>query len=141
MPTLSEQFQLSTRNTMVHEAPYDPSVRQRTDEEDDDLGLSEGENNDTAEMIREYPHIHRPAVPWHTELVLAQVNTSASLSSSLIGCLLFQGVMRRLCSGLAERSLRFLLSHEPFVKLTRLPHSQASGGISSASVSPSFCLA
>lgn len=56
MPTLSEQFQLSTRNTMVHETPYDPSVRQRTDEEDDDLGLSEGENNDTAEMIREYAY-------------------------------------------------------------------------------------
>jgi hypothetical protein len=52
MPTLSEQFQLSTRNTMVHETPYDPSVRQRMEEEDDDLGLSEGENNDTAKMIR-----------------------------------------------------------------------------------------
>lgn len=48
MPTLSEQFQLSTRNTMVH-----PSVRQPIEEEDDDLVLSEGENNDTAEMIRE----------------------------------------------------------------------------------------
>ncbi len=53
MPTLSEQFQLSTRNTMVHETPYDPSVRQRTEEEVDDLELSEGENNDSAEMIRE----------------------------------------------------------------------------------------
>jgi hypothetical protein len=52
MPTLSEQFQLSTRNTMVHETPYDPSVRHRMGEEDDDLGLSEGENNDTAKMIR-----------------------------------------------------------------------------------------
>ena len=50
MPILSEQFQLSTRNTMVHETPYDPSVRQRTEEEDDDLG----ENNDTAEIISEY---------------------------------------------------------------------------------------
>lgn len=69
MPTLSEQFQLSTRNTMVHETPHDPSVRQRMDEEDDDLELSEGENNDAAEMIREYPH--RLVVPWRTELVLA----------------------------------------------------------------------
>jgi hypothetical protein len=107
MPTLSEQFQLSTRNTMVHETPYDPSARQRTDEEDDVLGLSEGENNDTAEMIREYPHIHRPTVPWHTELVLAQVNTFASLSSSLTGCLPFQGVMRRLCSGLCGVVIAF----------------------------------
>jgi len=53
---------------MVHETPYDPSIRQRTEEEVDDLGLSEGENNDTAEMIREYLHIHRPAVPWRMEL-------------------------------------------------------------------------
>ena len=68
MPIHSEQFQLSTRNTMVHETPYDPSIRQRTEEEVDDLGLSEGENNDTAEMIREYLHIHRPAVPWRMEL-------------------------------------------------------------------------
>jgi len=58
MPILSEQFQLSTRNTMVHETPYDPSVRQRTEEEDDDLGLPESENNDSAEMIRERP-LHR----------------------------------------------------------------------------------
>lgn len=48
MPIVSEQFQLSTRNTMVH-----PSVRQSTEEENDDLVLSEGENNDTAEMTRE----------------------------------------------------------------------------------------
>jgi hypothetical protein len=53
MHMVSEQFQLSTRNTMVHETPYDPSVRQHTEEEDDDLGLSEGENNDSTEMIRE----------------------------------------------------------------------------------------
>jgi hypothetical protein len=53
MPTLSEQFQLSTRNTMVYETPYDPSVSQRTEEEDDDLGLLEGDNNGSAEMIRE----------------------------------------------------------------------------------------
>jgi hypothetical protein len=75
MPILSEQFRLSTRNTMVHETPYDPSVRQRTDEEDDDLELSEGENNDTAEMIREYPHIHRPVVPWRTELLYSLRST------------------------------------------------------------------
>jgi hypothetical protein len=71
MPILSEQFQLSTRNTMVHETPYDPSIRQRTEEEDDDLGLSEGENNDTTEMIREFRFHHRPAAPWRAELVLA----------------------------------------------------------------------
>jgi hypothetical protein len=53
MPILSEQFQLSTRNTMVYETPYDSSVRQRTEEDDDDLGLLEGDNNDSAEMIRE----------------------------------------------------------------------------------------
>jgi hypothetical protein len=66
MPTVSEQFQLSTRNTMVH-----PSVRRPTEEEDDDLVLSEDENNDTAEMIRECRFVHRSAVPWRTELVLA----------------------------------------------------------------------
>jgi hypothetical protein len=70
MPILSEQFQLSTRNIMVHETPYDPSIRQRTEEEVDDLELSEGENNDTAEMIRECRLDHRPAAPWRAELVL-----------------------------------------------------------------------
>jgi len=55
MPIVSGQFELSTRNTMVHETPYDTSVRQRTEEEGDDLDLSEGENNDSAEMIRECP--------------------------------------------------------------------------------------
>jgi len=34
---------------MVYETPYDPSVRQHTEGEDD----SEGEDNDNAEMIRE----------------------------------------------------------------------------------------
>ena len=48
MPIVSERFQLSTRNTMVYETPYDPSVRQHIEEEDD----SEDENNDSAEMIR-----------------------------------------------------------------------------------------
>ena len=38
---------------MVYETPYDPSVSQRTEEEDDDLGLLEGDNNGSAEMIRE----------------------------------------------------------------------------------------
>lgn len=54
MLRLSEQFQLSSRNTMVHETPYYPPVLPRTEEEDDDR-LSEGENNDSAEMIRECP--------------------------------------------------------------------------------------
>lgn len=46
-------FELSTRNNMVHEAPYDPSVRERSEADDDDLGLSESENSVSAEMIRE----------------------------------------------------------------------------------------
>jgi hypothetical protein len=52
MPIEPEQFELPTRNNMVHET----SIRERTEEEDDDLGLSlaEGENKDSAEMIREY---------------------------------------------------------------------------------------
>lgn len=58
MPIVSEHLQLSTRNTMVYETPHDPSVRQRTEEEDDDMGLSEGENNDNAEMSSECP-LHR----------------------------------------------------------------------------------
>ncbi|KAI0283624.1 CLN3 protein-domain-containing protein [Russula aff. rugulosa BPL654] len=44
---------------MVYETPYDPSVRQRTEEEDDDLGLLEGDNNDSAEMIRQRRHLFR----------------------------------------------------------------------------------
>jgi len=43
---------------MVHDTPYDPSVRERTEEEDEDLGLSEGENKESGEMIREHS-LHR----------------------------------------------------------------------------------
>jgi hypothetical protein len=38
---------------MVHETPYDPSIRERSEADDDDLGLSESENSVSAEMIRE----------------------------------------------------------------------------------------
>jgi battenin len=44
---------------MVYETSHDPSVRQRTEEEDDDMGLSEGENNDNAEMIKQRRHLFR----------------------------------------------------------------------------------
>jgi hypothetical protein len=53
MPIEPEQIELHTRANMVHETPYGPSIRELTEEEDDDMGLSEGENNDSAEMIRE----------------------------------------------------------------------------------------
>jgi hypothetical protein len=124
MPIGSERFQLSTRNTMVFETPYDPSVRQRTEEEDDDMGLSEGENNDNAEMIRECPLHHSHSMPRSTIACGTSTRLGQHLpfSRCLAGCILFQGVMRRLCSGLAAWSLRFILSHDPFVKLTRLPY-------------------
>ena len=38
---------------MVRETPYDPSIRERSEADDDDLGLSESENSVSAEMIRE----------------------------------------------------------------------------------------
>lgn len=53
MPIEPERFQLSTRNNMPRESPYDTSVRERAEEGDDDLGLSESENSVSAEMIRE----------------------------------------------------------------------------------------
>ncbi len=74
MPTESEQFELFTRNNMAHNTPYDPSVRLRTEEEDEDLGLSEGENNnESTEMIRECSlSLHSSsAVPSRAEPVLA----------------------------------------------------------------------
>jgi hypothetical protein len=52
MPS-DQLFELSTRNDMVHQAPYEPSVRERPEADDDDLGLSESENSVSAEMIRE----------------------------------------------------------------------------------------
>lgn len=48
---------------MVYETPHDPSVHQRTEEEGDDLGLLEGENNDGAEVTREWPLHSCPTVP------------------------------------------------------------------------------
>ena len=52
MPS-EHSFELSTRNNMVRETPYDPSIRERSEADDDDLGLSESENSVSAEMIRE----------------------------------------------------------------------------------------
>jgi len=53
MPIEPERFQLSTRNNMARATPYDTSIRERAEEGDDDLGLSESENSVSAEMIRE----------------------------------------------------------------------------------------
>ena len=53
MPIEPERFQLSTRNNMARETPYDTSIRERAEEGDDDLGLSESESSVSAEMIRE----------------------------------------------------------------------------------------
>jgi hypothetical protein len=53
MPIEPERFQLSTRNNMARETPYNTSIRERAEEGDDDLGLSESENSVSAEMIRE----------------------------------------------------------------------------------------
>jgi len=54
MPIGSEQFELhsfSSRSTMPAETPYDPpSIREHTEEEEVERALSEGENNDRAEM-------------------------------------------------------------------------------------------
>ncbi|KAF8482724.1 batten's disease protein Cln3 [Russula ochroleuca] len=58
MPIEPEQVELHTRNNMVHETPYDSSIRERM-EEDDDLGLSEGENKDSPEMIRQRRSLFR----------------------------------------------------------------------------------
>lgn len=44
---------------MVQETPYNPSVRHHTEEEDEDLGLSEDENNDTAQINRQRRHLFR----------------------------------------------------------------------------------
>ena len=59
MPIVSEQIELPSipsRTTMVHETRYDiPSqdIRERTVEEEDEQALSEGENNESTEMISE----------------------------------------------------------------------------------------
>lgn len=53
---------------MVYESPS-AAYEHRT-EEQDDLELSEGENNDNAEMIREFS-LHLQASPRRAELVLA----------------------------------------------------------------------
>lgn len=77
MPIEPEQVELHTRNNMVHETPYDSSIRERTEEEDDDLGLSEGENKDSPEMIRECTPHSSSAVPSRAVLVLTLVNHSS----------------------------------------------------------------
>ena len=80
----SEQlFELSTRNNMVHESPYDSSIPERSEADDDDLGLSESENSVSAEMISECTPSF--AVPSRPVLVLALVK-------SLFSCI-GQGVM------------------------------------------------
>jgi hypothetical protein len=56
MPVESEHFELPTfltRDNMLSEMRCDPSTRELIDQEDD-IPLSEGENDKNAEMIRKY---------------------------------------------------------------------------------------
>ena len=88
MPSEPEQFELSMRNNMVHETPYNSSIREQ---EDDDMGLSEGETKDGAEMIREFTPHSSSAVPPRAVLLLA--NTFPHSIARLL-CPPFRGVMK-----------------------------------------------
>jgi hypothetical protein len=133
MPIEPEQFELPTRNNMVHETPYDTPIRARTEEEDDDLGLSEGENNDSVELIRECMPLqyfrawclysHRLIIP---SLILLSVFPSERYGGSVLGL---------------RGGRCVLLSPDPFSKPAHLSRSQGNGGVSFVSVSPSFCSA
>jgi hypothetical protein len=112
MPIEPEQVELHTRNNMVHETPYDSSIRERM-EEDDDLGLSEGENKDSPEMIRECTPSPSSVVPSRGVLVLALVKPPSFPPTHSIAHLLSvfpsEASWRPLRSAAAGWSLRFLL--------------------------------
>ena len=56
MPIESEQFELSTHDNMQSETRYDPplATHGRTEQEEAEVLLSEGENDKNAEMLRKY---------------------------------------------------------------------------------------
>jgi hypothetical protein len=57
MPLVSDQVELPTfptRDNMDSEIRYDPLIRDRTEQEEVDVLLSEGENDKNAEILREY---------------------------------------------------------------------------------------
>jgi hypothetical protein len=118
MPREPEQVELHTRNNMVHEAPYDSSVRERTEEEDDDLELSEGENKDSPEMIRECtPHPSPSSAVCSTLACGDCIHIGQSphpprthLIARLLSVFPSEVSWRPLCSAAAGWSLRFLLS-------------------------------
>lgn len=82
MPIASEQIELPSfpsRTTMDHETLYElPSqdIHERTVEEDDEQALSEGENNESTEMISECtPRSLSSSPPSRAMFILAMIYT------------------------------------------------------------------